>query len=260
MSDKKKKSGSLLIIAVVLFLAVGVAAVASNRNTATSVPNVETAQAETTTPEAASNNSLESLRDGPPVVPSPEELKILTTPRILGDPEAPIKITEHSSFTCGACAQYHKTNFKSLKQDYIDTGKAYIVFDDFPRNEVDIVIGSLARCIKSTESYFNFVQLLFETQKDWIGPNFREHVKQSAILVGLNDLRAEACMNDKAVQEALAANRQKTQDKFNVTATPTLVINDMKTVPGLLPYDQLKTAIQEVVESQPLIEEDIQPK
>ncbi len=258
MSKKKKKSGSLLIIAVVLFLAAGVAAVAANRNVATQAPSSETTQPEAI--PAAASNSLESLRDGPPVEVSPEEFAILTTPRILGDPEAPIKISEHSSFTCGACAQYHKTNFKNLKQDYIDTGKAYIVFDDFPRNEIDIVIGSLARCVKSTESYFNFVQMLFETQSDWIGPKYKDHVKQSAILIGLNDMRAEACMNDKKVQEALAANRQKTQDKFNVTSTPTLVINDMKAVPGNLPYDQLKAAIEEVVASQPLIEEDIQPK
>lgn len=179
----------------------------------------------------------------------------LTTPRILGNPNAPVKISEHSSFTCGACAAYHRSNFKQLKAEYIDTGKAYLVFDDFPRNPVDIHIGALARCIQG-DAYFNFVQLMFETQQQWAKGDYKAHVKQNAMIAGLSDAQSTACMEDKTVQEALAANRQAASDKFNINSTPTLVINDRKVITGISPYAELKQAIEDELArtAQPAVE------
>ncbi len=239
MPEKKKKSGVILVIALIaLLVVVGIANMATN-----SKNDPETIASPS--PEAAAPATIAPAVASAPLTPlTPEEIVAFSKPRILGNPDAPVKITEHSSFTCNHCAAFHQTNFASLKTDYVDTGKAYIVFDDFPRNQVDIMVGALARCL-SGDAYFNFVQLMFKTQADWVNEQFKTHIKQTAMIAGLSDTRAEECMNNKAIHEALATNRQTAQDKFGIESTPQLIINDRRVIPGLTPYDELKKAIEE---------------
>ncbi len=176
----------------------------------------------------------------------PVELNIeeLGTPRVLGDVNAPVKISEHSSFTCGGCAAFHRTNFKNIKKDYIDTGKAFLVYDDFPRNREDIMIGSVARCVPE-ESYFNFVQVVFETQKDWslLGEKYLENIKNTAIFAGGKAPKLSACERSEELQSILAERRDNASKTHGVRSTPTLVINDKITISGLSPYEQIKEAI-----------------
>lgn len=177
----------------------------------------------------------------------PIELDIdnLGTPRVLGDINAPVKISEHSSFTCGGCAAFHRDNFKKIKSDYINTGKAFLVYDDFPRNKEDIMIGAVARCVPD-ESYFNFVQVIFETQRDWIGlgAKYLENVKNTAVFAGGNAAKLNACENSEELQNILAERRDNANKTYGVRSTPTLVINDKITISGLAPYEQLKEAIE----------------
>ena len=170
------------------------------------------------------------------------DLEKASTPRIMGNPDAPIKISEHSSFTCGACAAFHKDNFKQIKKDYVDTGKAYIVFDDFPRNSYDVKIGAIARCVPE-KSYFKFVQLLFETQKDWLNEEFLSHVKQNAKLTGASKAQINSCLGSDELKENLALRQADAYEKHGVKATPTLVINDSVLLSGLDPYSKIKRAL-----------------
>ncbi len=169
-------------------------------------------------------------------------LEAASKPRILGNPDAPVRISEHSSFTCGHCANFHKTNFKKIKADYVDTGKAYIIYNDFPLNGHDVNIGAVARCVPE-KSYFQFIQLLFETQKDWLQEDYIKHVKQNAQLTGASAAQIEECLNSEDLFEALANQRQEAMDKHDVKATPTLVINDHLVIPGLSPYEDIKKAL-----------------
>ena len=62
------------------------------------------------------------------------DLQKAMTERVFGDASAAIKITEHASLTCPHCARFHVSVFEEFKKNYIDTGKAYLVFSDFPLN------------------------------------------------------------------------------------------------------------------------------
>ncbi|MGH1376858.1 MAG: thioredoxin domain-containing protein [Alphaproteobacteria bacterium] len=183
------------------------------------------------------------------------DLVALSTPRILGNPDAPVEISEHSSFTCGACSAFHQGNFKLIKRDFIDTGKAYIVFDDFPRNKFDIEVGALARCVPE-QSYFNFIQLMFETQPNWIQSlkqhkeqEFRTYIKQNAMLAGAKN--AQKCLDSNELHEALAARQKLATKEHDINSTPTLVINNTTVLSGLSPYDQIKNAIEAELQKAP---------
>lgn len=170
------------------------------------------------------------------------DIEALSKPRTLGNPNAPVRITEHSSFTCPHCAQFHKDNFKKLKTEYVDTGKAYIVFDDFPLNKFDIHVGAVARCVPD-DAYFNFIQLMFETQRDWLDDNYVSYLAQNAKLAGVSQEKIEACLKSEELHKALSDHRQVAMDEHNVTGTPSIVINGTNTMSGLAPYADIKAAI-----------------
>lgn len=208
--------------------------------------NAPTAQAIAEQPnEEQLARAMEYVNRDETVEPVELDIDELGTPRVLGDTNAPIKISEHSSFTCGGCAAFHRGNFKRIKQDYIDTGKAFLVYDDFPRNKEDIMIGAVARCVPN-ESYFNFVQVVFETQRDWIGlgTKYLENVKNTAIFAGAKAPKLNACENSEELQDILAERRDNAHKTYGVRSTPTLVINDKITISGLVPYEQIKEAIE----------------
>lgn len=171
------------------------------------------------------------------------DIEKASTPRILGNPNAPVKISEHSSFTCGGCGLFHANNFKQIKRDFIDTGKAYLVFDDFPRNQFDIIVGAAARCVPEA-AYFNFIQLIFESQKKWAGQTgYIDFIKQNAKLTGASDTDIDACLNSEELKEALAQRQNRAYTTYGVKSTPTLIINDSTTMSGLAEYNEIKTAL-----------------
>lgn len=253
-TEKTKKSPIGLIFIVLALLALIIMVGLANNVKITPPEATETAEAaeavETTkqdTSADATATQITQATDGAETttqeVSADFDLEKASTPRILGNPDAPIKISEHSSFTCGACAMFHKSNFKMIKEEYIDTGKAYIVFDDFPRNKYDIIIGSVARCVPET-AYFNFIQLLFETQKDWLNEEYLAHLKQNAKLTGASEAQINNCLNSTELHEALAKRQKAANENHGVESTPTLVINDSVLVSGLDPYATIKAALE----------------
>lgn len=55
---------------------------------------------------------------------------------VLGDPNAPVKIVEFSDYECPFCARYSQSTFLRLKQNFIDTGRVYYEFKDFPLTSI----------------------------------------------------------------------------------------------------------------------------
>ena len=53
----------------------------------------------------------------------------------LGSNNAPIKIKEYFSLTCGHCANFHNKTLPQFKKKYIDTGKVQLEFVDYPKSE-----------------------------------------------------------------------------------------------------------------------------
>lgn len=205
---------------------------------------VETVQAEAEDASEAIQDETAEISDTLNENVSGFDLENAKTPRILGNPNAPVKISEHSSFTCSHCGAFHETNFKNIKRDYIDTGKAYMVFDDFARNYVDLGIGVLSRCVPE-DKYFDYIQLMFETQEEWHKnmEKYEGYARQNALMTGATKEELDACFNSEELRVALAERVKLAQETHGVSGTPTLVINDTSVVSGLTPYPELKSLL-----------------
>ncbi|MGB4106743.1 MAG: thioredoxin domain-containing protein [Alphaproteobacteria bacterium] len=230
-----KKTGLVIFVAVALvaLLALGVMQFTKKDDGApvaeqTAEPTDETTTDETTTAETARIDINAALSD-----------------RILGDPNAKVKISEHASFTCGHCGDFHNTTFAQVKKEYIDTGKAYLVFSDFPLNAPAVQASMVARCLPQ-DKYFDFVSLLFEKQKEWAyDPNYLEFLKTEAGKAGLDEAHFQACIQNTELQEGIVNRMKGVQAQWNITSTPSFVINNRNTISGAYPYEEFKKILDE---------------
>lgn len=165
--------------------------------------------------------------------------------RVLGDTSAPVKISEHSSFTCGHCGAFHKTTFKALKSNYIDTGRAYLVFSDFPLNAPALHASMVARCLPH-DRYFDFVQMLFETQDDWAYErNYMDRLQSKAADYGMDQASFKACIDNEDLREGILSRVQFAQTQWEINSTPSFVINNKTVLSGGRPIEEFDKAINE---------------
>ncbi|MEO8668401.1 MAG: DsbA family protein [Bauldia sp.] len=145
--------------------------------------------------------------------------------RALGDPKAPVTIVEYASMTCSHCQRFHSEVYPELKKKYIDTGKVYFIFREFPLDPLALAAIALARCAPP-ERYFPIVDLLFDTQKTWA---FVDDPKTALLGVvkqaGFTQASFEACLTDQKIADGINWVRTRGAETFKVEATPTFFFN-----------------------------------
>jgi protein-disulfide isomerase len=146
--------------------------------------------------------------------------------RSVGNPNAPVKIQEFFSLTCNHCADFHTSTFQELKTKYIDTGKVYFTFQEFPLNGPALYGSMVARCLPE-QRYEGFMDLLLRNQEVWaFSGDFKAALQQNAKLAGMSDEEFETCFNNEELQKAIATNIGAATDAYKISSTPSFVFND----------------------------------
>jgi protein-disulfide isomerase len=159
----------------------------------------------------------------------------------LGEADAPVTIVEYASMTCSHCASFHTDTLPTIKEKYIDTGKARLIFREFPFDPRAEAGFMLARC--SDDKYFAMVDVLFKQQRNWAAAdNAREALLQIARLGGFSQESFEACLTDQALLDNVRAVRLRGANDFGIDATPTFFINGNK-YSGALKVDEMSAII-----------------
>ncbi|WP_260482651.1 DsbA family protein [Sphingomicrobium flavum] len=163
---------------------------------------------------------------------------------LMGNPDAPVRLVEYVSLTCGHCATFHQAGMPALVRDYVATGQVSLEMRNFPLNVVDLIAATASRCV-GTDRYFEVTASLLGSQGDWINAfqtadralletlASRNDVMGlvsvggiDGVLVGGGDRAAiTACANDMTT--AMALDRMaKAARTAGVNGTPTFSIND----------------------------------
>jgi protein-disulfide isomerase len=161
---------------------------------------------------------------------------------VLGAENAPVTIIEYASMTCGHCANFHERTFPELKKRYIDTGKARLLFREFPLDPLAAAGSMLARCA-GKDRYFAIVDILFRTQKQWVVQRPLEPLMGIARQAGFTKESFEACLANQQVLDGIEWVRARGAEKFGVNSTPTFFING-KIHRGDIPIEELDKLIQ----------------
>ena len=160
---------------------------------------------------------------------SPSKTFAKKSEKFLGDNNAKITIIEYASMTCDHCANFHKNIFPEIYEKYIQTGKVKFIFRDFPLDKQALFAAILANCAPK-EKYFDFVKLIFNTTEKWISveDEFLKKLKNIGKMGGLSNDQIESCFRDENMVDLAINSRSNGEKKFNITSTPSFVINGKK--------------------------------
>lgn len=146
---------------------------------------------------------------------------------VLGDPAAPVTVYEYASMTCPHCAEFQKTTFPHIKEEYIDTKKVRWIMREFPLDPRAAAGFMLARCAGS-DKYYAVIDVLFQQQANWafvdaaqVLPALSQIMRQA----GMTQEQFEGCLKDKTLYDGVMAIKQRGGDVFKISGTPTFFIN-----------------------------------
>lgn len=165
--------------------------------------------------------------------------------QVLGKADAPITIVEYASTTCPHCATFHKGTLPEVKKNWIETGKAKLIYRDFPTGPAGLSIGAsmIAHCA-GPERYFGVLGLIMEGQDKWMrSDNPLDVLKKMVRLAGMTGDDVDACLKRQDLANAIQSRAQDGGKKHGVQSTPSFLING-KLVEGALPYAEFDKALK----------------
>ncbi|WP_193367356.1 DsbA family protein [Pelagibius marinus] len=164
--------------------------------------------------------------------------------RILGSAEAPVTILEYSSLTCPHCANFHKNTLPQVKSEWIDAGRARLVYRHYPLDQLALRAAAAADCIEG-DAFFGFLDVLFKNQERWAhSDDPLKALQQLAALAGISPDAFEACTNDEAQITRILEKQTDGRDRYSIASTPSFVVNGTL-VQGAMPYDEFNAALEQ---------------
>lgn len=163
---------------------------------------------------------------------------------VMGQQDAPVTLIEYASFTCPHCASFHENVVDRLKADYVDTGKVRFIHREVYFDKFGLWAGLVASC-GGAPKYFAIADMIYDTQRDWIGngqdATVAANLRKIGLKAGLSEDQLNACLNDQARAQQMVATYQKNATADDISATPTLVINGTKH--SNMSYEDLKAIL-----------------
>lgn len=158
---------------------------------------------------------------------SAEGFNITEQDRVFGDADAPNTFIEYASMTCPHCARFHDEGglYQKIKEQFVVTGQAKFVYRDLPWDGMAFRAALMARCLPESK-YEAMVSRIYNNQASW--SSAPEELLKLFAITGMTAEEAEACVNDKRMQEYILKKRTEALDVLKVTGTPFLFLNGKK--------------------------------
>ena len=169
---------------------------------------------------------------------------------ILGDPKAPVTIIEYSDFQCPFCGRFYTQTEPQIKEQYIKTNKAKLIYRHLAfLGPESVEAAEASECAKDQGKFWAFHDELFETEiadgAEHNGNLNRELFVKLAGQVGIDVAKFSACYDGNQHAQVVSAETQSGQQS-GVNATPTSFVND-KMIQGAQPFEQFKAAIDQAL-------------
>lgn len=162
---------------------------------------------------------------------------------LYGDPAAPVEIIEYLSLSCGACQNFHLQVLPGIKDRLIDTGLVKFRFRNFVRDAADMAAAKISRCL-GAERVYPFMDLFFRQQQTWLNEQYADELAGLARRAGMNRAAVDKCVTNPELDKYLVETRNKGVEEFDVSSTPTFVINGEVFV-GVLPLEEFERIVKD---------------
>ena len=149
---------------------------------------------------------------------APQELKTY------GQSNAPVTFYVFSSLSCPHCSVFHAKVFPALMKEYVETGKAQIIWVDMPFDPKAMTGTMLARCL-APNAYDKFTTAMYENQQTWSSSgNAKPIITGYAKLLGMTDADIDTCLGNRPLQMAITQQRDNLSNLYGVRGMPSLAI------------------------------------
>jgi protein-disulfide isomerase len=177
--------------------------------------------------------------------------QVVQTPEggfLMGNPQAPVKVVEFGSMTCGHCATFAEQGEPKLVDTYVKSGQVSFEMRNFVRDPADLAAALIARC-NGPSAFFPLNDQLFAAQEEWLGklssmsPQEQQQLqslppaKVSALMAkkagldefarvrGIPAAKVQACLADQAETQRLVAMNSQAVQEHKVGGTPSFLVN-----------------------------------
>jgi protein-disulfide isomerase len=146
-----------------------------------------------------------------------------------GPDSARVRLLVFSDYQCPACQHFASNGEKSLRSEYINSGKVQMIYYDFPLTEIHkwaFMAARAGRCAEDQGKFTEYHDQLFANQSDWSfeqsAPTgrFEGYAKD----VGLDVAKFKTCLNSDRHADLVSANRAL-GTSLGVRGTPALFMN-----------------------------------
>jgi len=144
---------------------------------------------------------------------------------VLGSSDAPITIIEFGDYQCPSCKKWFLNTKPDIVTNYIETGKAKLVFVDIAFLGKDSAPASMASyCAEEQGRYWDYHGFLYSNQlsidNGWANS---DNLKEYANNIGLNMDMFVSCLDSEKYQKRVQFNTVESK-RNGVTGTPTFFI------------------------------------
>ena len=184
----------------------------------------------------------------------------------MGNPGAPIKLIEYGSVTCPACAAFSAQAMEPLKTNFIKSGRVSYEFRSYLLHGPDLMATMVLQC-GGPEPFFTMLDASFADLQNWLGklsamtPADQARIQslpiaaqntalaqvsgidQFVIQRGVSSEAVKQCLADPKMPETLLTMRNRANTEFELTGTPTFIING-KTVEGVASWADLEPELR----------------
>ncbi len=170
----------------------------------------------------------------------------------LGNPNAPVIIVEFSDYQCPFCRSWFNNTKSQLDKDYVETGKVFFVYKDFPLSFHSMAqpYAEAARCSGEQEKYWEMHNKIFEEQAKFgqgtVSNLTVKDIKSWAKNLGLNSSEFDSCLDSKKYSKIVQANFNEGSN-IGVSGTPSFFIGKKdgtgRLIVGAQPFETFKSAI-----------------
>lgn len=164
---------------------------------------------------------------------------------LMGNPDAPIKLLEFASLTCGACAQFAQESANELKQQFVDSGRVSFEYRNYLRGPQDLILAQIMECgapervIPLADQHYDrfaeFGQALSDPRLEQISSLPEDQQKAAFAEItgaieffaqrGISRDEALSCLADDAKATKMAEQMQSWNQNYDIQGTPSIFVN-----------------------------------
>ncbi len=199
------------------------------------------------------SRSLVATVEAAPLPPRPQSAPVVSDVdphRAFGSKSAPVTMEVFSDFQCPACKTLYTTTNRPLMDNYVSTGKVYLIARDFPlpMHAHSRVAARYGRAAAQLGKFEAVEQVLFQNQDKWEQTGDVDGTV-AGVLPAADMAKVRALVKGGTLEAAIDKDISLGQG-YRVSQTPTTVFHSKgQTYPfsGVMSYDVMKQFLDQLL-------------